>query len=69
MTEIVFIVEEAPEGGYTARALGHSIFTQAEDMPALREMVRDAVRCHFPDAGTRPKVIRLHFVSDEVIAA
>ncbi len=68
MTEIVFLVEEDPEGGYTARALGESIFTQADDMDALREMVRDAVRCHFPDESTRPKVIRLHQVRDEVIA-
>lgn len=69
MTEIVFVVEEDPEGGYTARALGESIFTQADDMSSLREMVRDAVRCHFLDAAARPKMIRLHFVSDEVIAA
>lgn len=69
MTEIVFVIEEDPEGGYNARALGESIFTQADDMPTLRESVRDAVRCHFPDAGVRPKMIRLHFVSDEVIAA
>jgi hypothetical protein len=69
MTEIVFVVEQDPEGGYTARALGESIFTEADDMPRLREMVRDAVRCHFPDAMARPKMIRLHFVSDEVIAA
>ena len=68
MTKITFLVEEDPEGGYTARALGESIFTQADDMDALREMVRDAVRCHFPDESTRPKVIRLHLVRDEVIA-
>jgi hypothetical protein len=59
MTEIVFLVEEDPSGGWTARALGQSIFTQAEDMAELRKMVRDAVRCHFPDANDRPKVIRL----------
>jgi hypothetical protein len=63
------LVEEAPEGGYTAHALGESMFAQADDMPKLREMVRDAVRCHFPDESSRPKMIRLHFVSDEVIAA
>ena len=68
MTEIVFVIQEEPEGGYSAHALGESIFTQADDMASLREMVRDAVRCHFPDATTRPKVFRLHFVSDEVIA-
>lgn len=69
MTEIVFVIQEEPEGGYSAHALGEAIFTQADDMASLREMIRDAVRCHFPDATTRPKVIRLHFVSDEVIAA
>ena len=67
MTEIVFLIEEDPEGGYTARALGESIFTQADDVVSLKEMVRDAVRCHFPDEVNRPKVIRLHFVRDEVI--
>ena len=69
MTEIVFLIEEDPDGGYNARAVGESIFTQADDLDRLREMVRDAVRCHFPDATARPKMIRLHFVRDEVIAA
>jgi hypothetical protein len=67
-SEIIFAVEEAPEGGYEAHALGHPIFTQAESVDELREMVRDAVRCHF-DADTIPSVIRLHFVRDEVITA
>jgi hypothetical protein len=68
MDELIFLVEDAPEGGYTARALGVSIFTEADDLNSLREMVRDAVRCHF-DEGQGPKVIRLHFVREEVIAA
>lgn len=68
MIEIVFVIEDDLEGGYTARALGEAIFTQADDMPSLREMVRDAVRCHFPDESKRPKMIRLHYVSDDVIA-
>ena len=68
MEELIFLVEEAPEGGYTARALGASIFTEAEDMAELRDQVRDAVRCHF-DEGQGPRVIRLHFVREEVIAA
>ncbi len=67
-TEIIFSVEESPEGGYEARALGHSIFTQADTLDELRVMVRDAVRCHFDDAA-RPRLIRLHMVKDEVIAA
>ena len=68
MEELIFLVEEAPEGGYTARALGVSIFTEADDLDSLREMVRDAVRCHF-DEGQGPRVIRLHFVHEEVFAA
>lgn len=68
MSEIVFLVEESPEGGYEARALGHSVFTQAESLEALRMQVRDAVACHF-DKTDRPAVIRLHFVRDEVLAA
>jgi dephospho-CoA kinase len=67
MSEIVFVVEEAPEGGYAARALGEPIFTEAETIPELEEMVRDAVRCHFEKAK-RPAVIRLHFVKDHVLA-
>ena len=69
MTEIVFIIEEDPEGGYTAQALGEAIVTQGDNLEQLRELVRDAVRCHFPDEATRPKMIRLHLVHDEVIAA
>lgn len=68
MDELIFLVENAPEGGYTARALGESIFTEAEDLPSLRDQVRDAVRCHYDD-GRGPQIIRLHFVHEEVIAA
>jgi len=67
MDELIFVVESALEGGYTARALGESIFTEADDLAGLREQVRDAVRCHFDD-GNGPKVIRLHFVREEVFA-
>jgi hypothetical protein len=67
MSELTFLLEEAPEGGYTARALGESIFTEADDLAGLHEQVRDAVRCHFEE-GRQPKVIRLHFVREEVIA-
>jgi hypothetical protein len=67
VTEVVFLVEEDPEGGFTARALGESIFTEADDMQRLRENVCDAVRCHFPQEDARPKMIRLHVVHDEVL--
>lgn len=69
VNEIIFLVEEAPEGGFTARALGEGIFTEADTWAELHEMVRDAVRCHFDDDTRRPRVIRLHFVREEVIAA
>ncbi len=67
MNEIVFLVEEAIEGDLTARALSESIYTEADDLPDLREQIRDAVNCHF-DQENKPKVIRLHFVRDEVLA-
>ncbi len=68
MNEIIFVVEEAPEGGFNARALGASIFTEADTVNDLHESVRDAVRCHF-DESQAPKLIRLHFVRDELISA
>lgn len=58
-SEIIFLVEESPEGGYEAKALGESIFTEAETMDELRTMVRDAVRCHFEE-DERPQMIRQH---------
>ena len=61
--EIIFLVEET-EDGYIARALGHSIFTEADSLEELREMVKDAVECHF-DEEERPKIIRLHIVKQE----
>ena len=68
MNEVIFLVEQAPEGGYVARALGLSIFVEAETLDTIHAQVRDAVRCHF-DEGQAPKVIRLHFARDEVISA
>jgi len=65
-SEIIFSIQESPEGGYEARALGHSIFTQADSMEELRRNVREAVHCHFDEANA-PAVIRLHMVKDEVI--
>jgi hypothetical protein len=67
MSELIFLVEEAPEGGFLARALGEAIFTEADDLASLHENVRDAVRCHF-DEGLEPKILRLHFVREEVLA-
>ena len=67
-SEIIFSVEESPEGGYEAKALGYSIYTQADTLEELKGMIQDAVRCHFEEER-RPRVIRLHMVKDEVIPA
>ena len=68
MNEIIFLVEDAAEGGFSARALGHAIYTAAYTERELQEMVKDAVACHFDD-GEAPGVIRLHYVREEVIHA
>ncbi len=67
MSELIFLVEEAPEGGYSARALGESIFTEADSVTELHDRVRDAVRCHFEE-GQAPRILRLHFVREEILA-
>jgi len=56
--EIIFLVEEALEGGYTARALGHNIFTEADSLAELKKMVQDAVQCHF-EAKEMPQLIHI----------
>lgn len=66
MNELIFLIEEAPEGGFIARALGVSIFTEADDLTELHTKIRDAVMCHFEE-NKCPKIIRLHFVREEVI--
>ena len=67
-TEVLFNVEQADDGGYVATAPLHGIVTQADTVDELHAQVRDAVACHF-DAADKPKLIRLHFVRDEVLAA
>jgi len=70
MTEIIFEVrEDEADGGYTAHALGYGIHTQGETLEELRRMVKDAVECYFDETMAAPKVIRLHFIRDEVLAA
>ncbi|HYW13845.1 MAG TPA: hypothetical protein VE871_17920 [Longimicrobium sp.] len=68
MNEIIFVVDEAVEGGYVASALESPIVTEADTLPEVRDMVRGAVRCHF-DAGEGPRFIRLRFIREEIIAA
>jgi hypothetical protein len=67
MSEIIFEVQEAEEGGYCARALGCSIFTEADTMDELHKNVREATDCYFDETMDAPKLIRLHFVRDEVL--
>jgi hypothetical protein len=68
MSELVFLVEDAPEGGFTARSLGESIFTEAEDWEGLKRNILEAVGCHFEGRSGAPAVVRLHWVRDEVLA-
>jgi len=66
--EVLFLVEDADEGGYVARALGYSIFTEADSWEELKQAIRDAVQCHF-DKGEQPDLIRLHAVREEIVPA
>jgi hypothetical protein len=69
MSEVIFEVrEDEVDGGYNAMALGYGIHTQGDTLEELREMVKDAVDCYFDGAQESPKIIRLHFVRDEVLA-
>jgi len=68
MSEIIFEVrEDEVDGGYTAAALGYGIHTQGDTLEELRAMVKDAVACYFDESTPPPKIIRLHFVRDEVL--
>jgi hypothetical protein len=67
MSEIIFVIEEAPEFGYTARSLNHSIFTDGNSIEELKVNIEDAVKCHFETVDL-PKIVRMHFVRDEVFA-
>jgi hypothetical protein len=67
-SEIIFIINESPEGGYEARSLQYSIFTEADTFEELKEMIHDAVLCHFKKED-RPRMIRLHQVREELMVA
>ncbi len=67
MEEIIFLVEESEEGGYIAKGMGVSIFTEADTMDELKVAVKEAIHCHFED--DKPKLVRLHMVKEEVFAA
>lgn len=67
MNELLFLVEEAIEGGYTARSLGEGIFTEGDSMDELKANIREAVHCHYDNEADIPKIIRLHLVKEEII--
>ncbi len=66
MNEIIFYVEEDIEGGYTAKAINYSIFTEGESIEELKGNILDAIDCHFDDLS-KPKIVRLHFVHQELL--
>jgi hypothetical protein len=65
--ELIFEIRDAEEGGFCARALGHAIFTEAETWEELRANVLEAVALHFEEGQTRPRLVQLHYVRDELI--
>lgn len=67
MKEIIFLISEAEEGGFTARALGESIFTDGETMDELKTNIQEAIECHFDNPADKPKIAHLHFVKDEIL--
>ncbi len=67
MNEIIFVVNESNEGGYEAQALGYSIFTEADSIEELKDNIREAIQCHFDENA--PKLVRLHFIKEEIFAA
>ena len=69
MAEIVFHVEESPQGGFTARAVGESIFSEADSVEQLPAKIRDAVARHFADPEQRPDTAHLYFMQDGALAS
>jgi len=69
MSEIIFLIEEADDGGFIAKGLNYGIYTDADTVEELRNNIRDAVACHFDENETKPSIIRLHFVRDELLVA
>ncbi|MCK5199979.1 MAG: hypothetical protein KAR21_16590 [Spirochaetales bacterium] len=67
MNEILFLVEEDPEGGFSARAVQFPIFTEADTIDEIRVMILDSLRCHFSDEKDIPPIIRLHFIKEETL--
>jgi predicted RNase H-like HicB family nuclease len=65
--ELIFEIRDSGEGGYFARALGHSIFTEADTWEELRQNVLEATSLHFEDSPSRPRLVQLHYVKDELI--
>jgi predicted RNase H-like HicB family nuclease len=66
--ELIFEIRDAEEGGFCAHALGHAIFTEGETWEELRANVLDAVLLHFEDAPTKPRLVQMHYVKDELIS-
>jgi predicted RNase H-like HicB family nuclease len=66
MKELIFLIEEVVEGGYTAKALDEAIFTEGDTLEEIKENIKEAVECHFEGEGM-PKFIRLHIVKDELM--
>ena len=68
MTEIIFVVHEAEEGGYYAKSEGPAIFAEGDTVEELKANIKGGVECYFDNSTEMPKLAHLHFVKDEVFA-
>jgi len=62
MIEIIFLIERELEGGYNARSIGESIFTQGDTLTEVKENIKEAIECHF-EKDEKPKLIRLSYAN------
>jgi predicted RNase H-like HicB family nuclease len=67
LRELIFVIEEDPEGGYNAEALGVSIITQGDSVEELKKNILDAIKCHFENEEEIPKIIKLHYIKEEFL--
>ena len=65
--EVIFLIEEDMDGGFNAQARGYSIFTEGDTIDELKENIQDALKCHFDSDEETPKIIRLHYVREEIL--
>ena len=67
LKELIFLIEEDPEGGFNAQGLGVSIFTEADSIEELKKNIIEAIKCHYDNESEIPKLIKLHYIKEEIL--